>query len=247
MSTGSARAHCRLLIAVAVTSMLMIALVGVNDVKSPSPSSPQAAFAAAVPIRAAFYYPWYPETWYSDDALTPTLGNYDSSDRAVLAAHVKMAKYAGLDAFISSWWGIGKKSDQRLPLLLDEAKAQGFAVAPYYEPEGQSDPTVDTIKQDLAHLQSLADAYGDTWLRVNGKPVIFVYNANDSSCSIVSKWRDAAPNWYVNLKVFSNYRHCPEQPDSWHQYGPSSPIDRQLPYSVSISPGFSLHGASSPR
>lgn len=43
---------------------------------------------------------------------------YNSSDKTILATHVTMAKYAGLDAFIASWWGLGKPTDARLPLLL---------------------------------------------------------------------------------------------------------------------------------
>ena len=196
------------------------------------------------PIRAAFFYPWYPETWYADQAHTPSAGLYNSSDATTLRRQVREARYAHLDAFISSWWGIGQPTDRRLPMLLDAAKAQGFHIAPYYEPEGTTNPTIAAIKHDLAHLESLAATYGNTWLRVNGKPVIFVYNTNDKTCAISRKWHDAAPNWYVSLKVFDGYRTCPIQPDSWHQYVPSQPIDEQLPYSVGISPGFQLHGTS---
>ena len=196
------------------------------------------------PIRAAFFYPWYPETWYADQAHTPSAGLYNSSDATTLRRQVREARYAHLDAFISSWWGIGQPTDRRLPMLLDAAKAQGFHIAPYYEPEGTTNPTIAAIKHDLAHFESLAATYGNTWLRVNGKPVIFVYNTNDKTCAISRKWHDAAPNWYVSLKVFSGYRTCPIQPDSWHQYVPSLPIDEQLPYSVRISPGFQLHGTA---
>src|SRR6478672_7639355 len=209
-----------------------------------APTPTGAAIPLHTPIRAAFYYPWYPETWYADQAHTPSAGLYNSSDATTLRRQVREAQYAHLDAFISSWWGLGQPTDQRLPRLLDAAKAQGFHIAPYYEPEGTSDPTVGAIKHDLAHLESLAAAYGNTWLRVNGKPVIFVYNTNDRTCAISRKWHDAAPNWYVSLKVFNGYRTCPIQPDSWHQYVPSQSIDEQLPYSVGISPGFQHHGAS---
>lgn len=203
--------------------------------------------AVTAPIRAAFYYPWFPETRNANDIYTPSQGPYDSSNRTVLATHVAMAKYAGLDAFISSWWGVGTKTDQRLPLLLDAAKAQDFHVAPYYEPEGTTNPTVAQIQSDLAHLKALADAYGDTWQRANGKPVLFVYNANDLTCAIADKWKQAAPDWYIDLKVFAGYRNCATQPDSWHQYAPTSVLDKQLPYAATVSPGYWLHGSAAPR
>ena len=222
-------------------ALVLVAVIGAVAACAPPVPPP---FDPSGPIRAAFYYPWFPETWHADEAHYPTAGEYHSSDPATLRRQITQAQYAGLDAFISSWWGVGTLTDQRLPLLLDAARAQGFRIAPYYEPEGIADPSVATIKADLAHLKSMADRYGDTWLRVNGKPVIFVYNANDSSCGLSQKWKDAAANWYVNLKVFEGYRSCSAQPDSWHQYGPTTAIDNQLPYSSTISPGFQLHGTA---
>ena len=61
--------------------------------------------------------PWFPETENWSTHYTPTLGHYDSSDPTILADHVAMAQYAGLDAFIASWWGQGTRTAQRLPLL----------------------------------------------------------------------------------------------------------------------------------
>jgi hypothetical protein len=49
-------------------------------------------------------------------------------------------------------------------------------------------------------------------------------------------------NFYVVLKVFPGYRTCTSQPQSWHQYAPSSRTDRQAGYSYAISPEFDLTG-----
>ena len=154
--------------------LVLVAVIGAVAACVPAVPPP---FNSSGPIRAAFYYPWFPETWHTDEAHYPSAGEYQSSDPATLRRQITQAQYAGLDAFISSWWGIGTPTDQRLPLLLDAARSQGFRIAPYYEPEGIKDPTVATIKADLAHLKAMADRYGNAWLRVNGKPVIFVYNA----------------------------------------------------------------------
>jgi hypothetical protein len=40
------------------------------------------------------------------------------------------------------------------------------------------------------------------------------------------------------LKVFSGYAACADQPDAWHQYGPSTAADSQAGHSYTISPGF---------
>ena len=107
-------------------------LATVGLVANTTPTEAAAVAAGPTPVRAAFYYPWFPETEHWSTHYAPTLGHYDSADPATLAKHVAMAQYAGLDAFIASWWGQDTPTDHRLPLLLDAARAKGFHVAPYY-------------------------------------------------------------------------------------------------------------------
>src|SRR5206468_6700401 len=69
------------------------------------PTNAQAA-APTFPIRAAFYYPWFPETWgpvsnrYTH--YTPTLGYYNSSDAATIDDHIARMEYAGINVGIAS-------------------------------------------------------------------------------------------------------------------------------------------------
>ena len=51
--------------------------------------------ASRRPIRAAFYYGWYPGNWHHDEAHNPSAGFYDSANRATLARQVRDTKYAG--------------------------------------------------------------------------------------------------------------------------------------------------------
>jgi hypothetical protein len=208
---------------------------------------PAQADAAEAPIRAAFYYGWFPETEHWASHYTPTAGKYDSSDPAVVATQVRQAKAAGLNAFISSWWGQGSKTDSRLPLLLDTAAAQGFKVAPYYEKEGFGNPTATELSSDLGYLAAKAAA-SPAWLRVGGRPVLFVYNADDTSCAVTDRWVAANQDrFYLNMKVLPGYQNCAHQPDAWHQYGPASAIQQVLPWSVNVSPGFFKFDESTPR
>lgn len=223
--------------AVGLLAAIVIAAVAVI-----APSS-----AASPPgvVRAAFYYPWFPETENWATRYSPTLGKYDSSNQTVLAAHVGQAKYAGLDAFISSWWGIGTKTDQRLPLLLDVAEAQQFSIAPYYEP-ASSATTPAKVQADFDSLAARSTHPG--WLKVDGKPVLFVYNTVDVTCAAVTKFKTAnAGRFYLNLKVFAGYAACADQPDSWHQYGPAVGYDQQGTRSASVSPGFFKFDEATPR
>lgn len=198
------------------------------------------------PIRAAFYYPWFPGAWTQNGIAPfthyrPTLGFYSSSNRAVIRRHIRAMQFASIDAGISSWWGPGSREDIRFPLLLDETKRlnSNFRWAIYYERESTGDPTPQKISSDLAWIKS---RYGSSqaYLRINGRPVIFVYADGIDGCPMADRWKaaNASQGFYVVLKVFTDYRSCPSQPDSWHQYAPAKPADRQPGYSYSISPGF---------
>jgi hypothetical protein len=200
------------------------------------------------PIRAGFYYPWFPEAWRQQgkdpfSVYQPSAGYYDSSSAAVIASHIDAMRYAGMQAAISSWWGRGTATDLRFPLLLKGAEGTPFRWSVYYEQEGQRDPTVTEITADLTYLR---DHYGNdpSYLRVDGRFVVFVYGGAES-CDMVDRWRQAnTVGAYVVLKVFSGYRTCAAQPDGWHQYGPAVAKSSHLPYSVTVSPGF--HKATEP-
>ena len=198
----------------------------------------------AFPIRATFYYPWFPQGWdqqginpYSN--YTPSLGYYDSTNPSTLATHVSEMSGAGLDAGIASWWGQGSPTDQRVPLLLDAASGSSFRWSLYYELEGTSDPSIAQISSDLDYIDS---HYGSspTFLRHDGHPVIFVYADASDGCAMADRWAQADPTqrFWVVLKVFSGYKTCASQPQGWHQYAPAVAADSQAPYSYSISPGF---------
>lgn len=202
-------------------------------------------------LRAAFVYPWFPEAWnqsgyYPFTNYTPSAGLYDSSAAATLARQIGDMQYAGLQAGIASWWGVGTKTDGRIATLLDAANGTGFKWSLYYEQEQYGSPTVAQIDSDLTYIAS-SYASHPNYLTINGKPVIFVYG-NGEDCTTADRWVQANNGrFYVVLKVFSGYRTCASQPDGWHQYGPASATDSQSGYSYAVSPGFWLKGEASPR
>jgi hypothetical protein len=234
-----------------VRGVLVIALACVllaADRGEPGLGRPSVPAEVGWPVRAAFYYPWYPETEHWATRYTPTLGKYDSGDPHVLATHVAQARYVGLDAFIASYWGPGTPTARRLPLLLDAAGKQGFRIAAYYEPESwPTPPSQAFLDQDFDSLFWLSA--DPAWLRTEGKPVLFVYNVGrEASCKAVSRLLAASRSrFYLNLKVFEGYRDCPDQPDSWHQYAPARRYDQQGSDSATVSPGFFKFNETVPR
>ena len=97
----------------------------------------------------------------------------------------------------------------------------------------------EEISSDLSFIRS---RYGShpAYLRINGRPVIFVYADAVDGCPMADRWKaaNASQGFYVVLKVFNGYRNCSSQPDSWHQYAPATPADRQPGERYWISPGF---------
>jgi hypothetical protein len=206
--------------------------------------------ASEAATRGAFYYPWYPETWTVGGVHVgyhPLLGYYNSSSRHVVDRHVRALNYANVDVAIASWFGPGShRESTRIPLLL-RRNASPLTWALYYECEGNPrqgsscrsggpSPSVEAIRNDLTYASQYTSSL--SYKRVNGRPLIFVYAVGDSPCELVSRWKQAAPGWFVVLKLSSGYRDCAQQPDGWHQYGPSTATQRHRGSSYVISPGF---------
>jgi hypothetical protein len=198
-----------------------------------------------VTIRAAFYYPWFPEQWGSDPAAPftnyhPTRGHY-STTLDVVKAHIAEMLYGHISAGIASWWGRGSKTDGRIPTLLQAAAGTAFKWCLYYEAEAGADPDPAQIKTDLDYIWTRY-AQSPSYLRVNGRPVLFVYSSagpNDAA-PMVARWAQANADhrFYISLRVYPGYQNTQPQPDSWHQYDPSRYLDYQANFATAISPGF---------
>ena len=237
-----------------LTALAAIALAGLvvglvpTRGEAAATSSTTLAGNLSTPVTAMFSYD---ESFrHANDHYHPSVP-FDSDDPASVRHMVNGMRYAGMAATVASWWGPGQHGEtSRFPILYQQANLAGLAVIPYYEPEAQSpDPTVARIQSDLAYLGAYADAYPSAG-RINGLPVIFVYNAGSTGCAEVTKWKQATNGFtsrYVNMKVFPGYKTCPDQPSSWHQYGPATAESNHLPYSTNISPGFWHHDEATPR
>ena len=230
----------------------VVAVDGAGNASTPSATAtatPQAPPVAdvqpALPIRAAFYYPWFPEAWsqngiYPYTRYHPTAGLYDGSATSVIQDHVRAMTYGGIQAGIASWWGQNSKTDSRISTLLAATRTMGspFRWALYYENESMGDPSAAQISSDLAYI---AERYANdpAFLRVSGRPVIFVYADAADACGMADRWKQGNTiNAYVVLKVFPGYSTCASQPEGWHQYSPAVAADSQAGRSYAISPGF---------
>jgi hypothetical protein len=215
-----------------------------------SPAPPPGGSQPSFPIRATFYYPWFPQAWSQQGRFpftnyTPSKGLYDSGNRQLIQDHIAEMQRGRIEAGIASWWGRGHHTDSRIAALLDVAAATSFRWSLYYEAEGSANPAVASIQEDLSWIASRYAGHS-AFLRVAGRPVIFVYGDPGDGCEMADRWVEAnrSHGFYLVLKVFSGYRTCPSQPDSWHQYAPAKAADYQSPHSYSIAPGFWKAGES---
>ena len=206
------------------------------------------------PIRAAFYYAWYPEQWWAGTFFPysfyrPSLDYYSDADAHTVRAHTDSLLYAHLNAGIYSWWGIdgAPPTDYRFWRYLAAAGQTPLRWAIYYEPEGYSDPSVDKIRADLEYIR---DTYAGkpAYLKIDGRFVVYVYGDARDNCDTASRWRAAnSMGAYIVLKAFGGFRDCAAQPDAWHEYSAALPEYSLAPDSFMIAPGFDERGESAPR
>ena len=125
--------------------LLLILALGAASVSASAADSS----AKDRPALWAVYYAW-DETasgphgrwthWSEDRTLAPNpkpkskaqplIGYYDSDDPVVVRWHIRLAKAAGIDAFLSSWWGAGSRSGVAFEqVILPLAAEEGFRVA----------------------------------------------------------------------------------------------------------------------
>lgn len=206
------------------------------------------------PIRAAFYYPWFPGHWTEagvDPATryAPWPGFYDSSDEALIREHISAMEYARIQAGIVSWWGAGSEEDGRFPLLLEYARGTGVQWCPYYE-LAIGYPDDSGLKADLDHIFT-SYAADPAYLKApdgSGRPVLFVYGRAIPGCPRLELFMQAnAGRFYVSVQAQPTPIVCPVQPDSWHQYNPSAAEAPVPGFSFSISPGFWKFNEATPR
>jgi hypothetical protein len=126
----------------------------------------------------AFFYMWYyPNDWSRSWLKDHPLERYASSSREVIARQVDQAQGAGIDGFISSWWGPGSDTDANLRKLLDIAQEKNFKVSIYFETLAGPDGTpLDEphIRDWLAYaIQRYCDH--PAFMKVDGKPLIVLW------------------------------------------------------------------------
>jgi hypothetical protein len=193
----------------------------VSGLRGPPPST----FQPGLPLRAIFYYDWFPEGWTQENGIFPfskyhpSLGWYDSGDPKVVRRHVQAILYGHIPVGIYDWWGIGTNHDQRFPTALAVARTTPLHWAVVYEEEGYGDPSVDRLRADLEYLRDRYSAQ-PAYLKLGGRFVVLAYGDRGDTCATVDRWlaaNETTHAWLI-LKVFPGYASCAQQPDGWYEF-----------------------------
>ena len=144
------------------------------------------------PKVLAFYYPWFDDEGYDD----PTLADRPVADSDVweyddVLAMTKEARAAGIDGFVSSWAGAAANGEAT-KLMLRAAHATDGVGTVVFETAGANrwndrnrPPEVQTVETWLREL--VLYAQHPSFLRVDGKPVVVVYEMRQLP---VQTWRE---------------------------------------------------------
>jgi hypothetical protein len=178
---------------------------------------------------------------------------YSGQDEGALRWIVQQLTRARMDAAISSWWGRGHVTDSATQLLMNIVEADDSAnpllrIAIYYELDGGANPTRNRIRRDL---QYISDRFASrpSYLRLDDRPVLFVYSSDHDRLDYPRRWLIARRmGFYTVLRVFGYglYRFTSHQPDAWHDYRPAVRTTATRD-AISVSPGFFKATEAAPR
>lgn len=107
-------------------------------------------------------------------AARPLVGLYDSADPAIAEWHVQLAKAAGIDAFLVSWWDTVNGLDKSFESgVLAAAVKQGFKIA-LLDERAQYHNRLEDYQAMLTRALR-KDKDSPAYLHLDGKPVVYLY------------------------------------------------------------------------
>jgi glycoprotein endo-alpha-1,2-mannosidase len=166
------------------------------------------------PIVGAYYYPWYggeESEWRQtlrqrlDPPESPRAGLYRSDDPKVIKEHIAQSLRAGISFWSVSWWGPQSLTDRNfLHAILDHPDAASLRFAVHYETTGRfgdpNHPNLENWEGDLNYLEEHYFSHPN-YLRINGRPVLFVYLSRvflrDQGAALVQAAREGPSGIFI--------------------------------------------------
>ena len=236
------------------------------------------SFQPSSPYHATFYYMWYkaptpdgswsywsdqgspPNTWFSQYLPDSNPSSFDPANELYSVNNYNNFKWqmtkmadAKQEVALASWWGQSRKEDIGFNNIINDFMKRADNPYPnlrwavYYEKEGFGNPSPTELLSDLNYIKT---NYTNSpyYLKIGGKPVIFVYNAahtGSSPAEDLARWQQVRDQtgFYVNMKTDPlNAGASQTAIDDWHEYAPAVRTTSRLPFWYHVSPGFWLDG-----
>jgi hypothetical protein len=191
----------------------------------------------ALPLRAAFYDTRDPGT--QPVRHHPRARPYLAGRRATFVRQQAAFAYAGLRAGIIGWNPGAPAS--RTPVLNALSASRSSRAAPKWAvqltTEAPGDPTPAEIAAQLVRLDRTF-AHDPAYLRVKGRPVVFVRAAAEDTCAAVSRWaKGNAVGAHLVMDTVQGWPSCGSKPSDWYPDEPPKRAARAGRSSYVISPG----------
>ncbi|KAG7358834.1 glycosyl hydrolase family 99 protein [Nitzschia inconspicua] len=141
----------------------------------------------------AYYYPWHGEDFHNGEGFLravlkprqgPELGEYDDTKKKTIKWHLEFSDMANLDLWVTSWWGPEQITDTTTrDTIMKQVEKEGhpLKIALLYESTNRLRVNrewvldEDRIKADMKYLTKEYFDHFDNYLRIDGKPVMFIY------------------------------------------------------------------------
>jgi hypothetical protein len=203
-----------------------------------------------------------PQNWFSEylpdpnpNAFDPANELYGSSKDSIIYWQLSKMAEARQEVAISSWWGQTHKTNGAFNKIIKDIMNRSDNPYPnlrwaiYYEKEGFGNPSLTELLSDVNYIKAQY-TNEKSYLKINGKPVIFVYNAAHGGSNPnedLSRWKQvrAQTGFYVVMKTDPiNAGANPSDMDGWHEYAPAVRTNTKGNYWYMVSPGFWLNGSA---
>ncbi|KAL3918558.1 MAG: hypothetical protein SGILL_004179 [Bacillariaceae sp.] len=138
-------------------------------------------------LVGVYYYPWHGENFHNDGGymrqdLTPqhqpALGEYNDSDPAVIAQHMKWFRQANIGLLVTSWWGPNRLEDSNTKdVIMEHEDVGNLKIALHYETTNRLGDGRDRIGNAKTDIEYMCEHYFNhpNYYKIDGRPVIFIY------------------------------------------------------------------------
>lgn len=138
-------------------------------------------------LVGVYYYPWHGDNFHNNGGYMrqdlqpphqPTLGEYNDSDPAVIAQHMRWFRKANIGLLVTSWWGPDRLEDTiTKDVIMEHEDIGNLKIAIHYETTGRLGNGLDDVSNAKTDVEYMCENYFDhpNYYKIDGRPVVFIY------------------------------------------------------------------------